>query len=145
MVYVRDILVEKGSHMVTISPQAPVHTAVILMNDHKIGSLLVLEEGRLVGILTERDILLHVVAAERNARTLRVEEAMTRDVVCCRPHTSLEEARGVMKNRRVRHLPVLGEEDQVVGVISIGDLNAHQVTNQEQTIYLLQEYIHGHV
>jgi CBS domain-containing protein len=122
-----------------------VHTAVILMNDHKIGSLLVLEEGRLVGILTERDILLHVVAAERNARTLRVEEAMTRDVVCCRPHTSLEEARGVMKNRRVRHLPVLGEEDQVVGVISIGDLNAHQVTNQEQTIYLLQEYIHGHV
>jgi CBS domain-containing protein len=145
MVYVRDILVEKGPHMVTISPQATVHTAVILMNDHKIGSLLVLEERRLIGILTERDILLHVVVEERNARTLRVEDAMTRDVVCCRPHTSLEEARGVMKNRRVRHLPVVAAEGEVVGVISIGDLNAHQVTHQEQTIYLMEEYIHGHV
>jgi CBS-domain-containing membrane protein len=68
---------------------------------------------------------------------------MTRDLVCCRPHTEMEEARSVMKHRRIRHLPVLSEDDHVVGVISIGDLNAYQADTQERTIYLLQEYIHG--
>jgi CBS-domain-containing membrane protein len=67
---------------------------------------------------------------------------MTRDVVCCRPHTELEEARSVMKHRRVRHLPVMADDGSVLGLISIGDLNAHQVDFQERTIYLLQEYIH---
>jgi CBS domain-containing protein len=143
MASVLDILAGKGRHLFTIPPRATVYAAAVVMNEHKIGSLLVMDDGRLVGILTERDILMRVVADQRDANTTQVEEAMTRDVVCCRPHTDAEEAKSVMKHRRVRHLPVVGEEDEVVGLLSIGDLNAYHVDYQERTIYLLKEYIHG--
>jgi CBS domain-containing protein len=143
MASVNEILAGKGRHVATISPRATVYSAAIFMNEQRIGSLLVMDEGRMVGILTERDILTHVVADQRDANTTQVEDVMTRDVVCCRPHTDMEEARSVMKHRRIRHLPVVVEEGEVVGVISIGDLNAYQVDYQERTIYLLQEYIHG--
>ena len=143
MAHVSDILAGKGRHMVTISAQATVFTAATLMNDHKIGSLLVLDEGRLVGILTERDILKRVVADQRDPNTARVGEVMTSDVICCRLNTDLEEASSVMKNRRIRHLPVIAEEGGVIGLVSIGDLNAYQVDHQERTIHLLQGYIHG--
>lgn len=145
MATVCDLLSVKGRHLFTISAHATVYHAATIMNEHKIGSVLVLNEGRLSGILTERDILVHVVAGQRNANTMRVQEAMTQDVVCCRPHTTIEEARGVMKNRRIRHLPVVAEAGDVVGLISIGDLNAYQADTQERTIYQLQEYIYGYV
>lgn len=141
MATVSDILAGKGRHLITISSQATVYQAAVMMNEQKIGSLLVLDEGRLVGILTERDILMRVVADQRDAVTTRVEEVMTRDIICCRPHTEMEEARSVMKHRRIRHMPVITEEGDLVGVLSIGDLNAYQVDHQERTIYLLQEYI----
>ena len=70
---------------------------------------------------------------------------MTSEVVCCRPETSLEEARGSMMNRRIRHLPVVDDQENMVGLISIGDLNAYDGFAQEQTIYLLQEYLYGRV
>src|SRR6266511_5617030 len=136
MATVSDILAGKGRHLITVSAHASVYHAAIAMNEQKIGSLLVLEEGRLVGILTERDILERVVADQRDAHATPVEEVMTRDVVCCRPHTDVEEARSVMKHRRVRHLPVVAEEGDVVGILSIGELNAYQVDYQERTIYL---------
>src|SRR5688572_20080670 len=96
MATINDILAGKGRHLFSVSSQATVFSAAILMNEHKIGSLLVLEDGRLVGILTERDILRRIVAEQRDAAATRVEEVMTRDVVCCRLHTDLEEARSVM-------------------------------------------------
>jgi CBS-domain-containing membrane protein len=68
---------------------------------------------------------------------------MTTEMVCCQPHTPLEEARGVMKNRRIRHLPVLDEAMQLCGLISIGDLNAWETHDHELTIHVLQEYIYG--
>jgi CBS domain-containing protein len=143
MASVSEILAAKGRHLNTISPEASVYDAAVLMNEHKIGSLLVMAEGRLVGIFTERDILRRVVAAQRDPAVTPVGEVMTCDVACCRPHTDLEEARSVMKNRRIRHLPAVADGGEVVGVISIGDLNAYQVDTQERTIYQLQEYIHG--
>jgi CBS domain-containing protein len=143
MASVRDLLAGKGRRLITVSPRATVFAAAVIMNEHKIGSLLVMDEGQLVGILTERDILLRVVADQRDANHTDVGEVMTRDVVCCRPHTDLEEAKSVFKHRRIRHLPVLTEEGEVVGLISIGDLNAYQVDEQERTIFQLQEYIHG--
>jgi CBS domain-containing protein len=104
-----------------------------------------MDEGRLIGVITERDILQRVVAPGRNAATTRVEEVMTSEIVCCRLHTTVEEASGVMKNRRLRHLPVVSEEGEMQGLISIGDLNAAQSHDQEQTIHLLHEYIYGYV
>ena len=143
MASVNDILAGKGRHLITIAPQATVYLAAVLMNERKIGSVMVMEDGQLVGILTERDILVRVVADQRDANATQVGEVMTTDVVCCRPHTPVEESKSVMKHRRIRHLPVLGLDDELVGLISIGDLNAYQVDYQERTIYQLQEYIHG--
>jgi CBS domain-containing protein len=143
MATVNDILAVKGRHLITISTEATLFAAAALMTDRKIASLLVMEEGRLVGILTERDFLINVVTQQRDPHTTSVGEAMTRDIICCRPHTELEEAKSVMKHRRVRHLPVMDDDGDVVGLISIGDLNAYQVDFQERTIYLLQEYIYG--
>ena len=143
MARVSDILADKGRQMVTISPEATALTAAALMNDQKIGSLLVLNDGRLIGMLTERDVLKRIVAEQRDPNSTRVAEVMTSDVICCRPHTEIEEARSVMKHRRIRHLPVVEDEGVVIGLISIGDLNAHHVDCQERTICLLQEYIHG--
>jgi len=140
---VREILGNKGRHMNTVSQHANVFEAAVLMNEHKIGSLLVIQDGRLIGILTERDILRRVVAEERDARHTSVGEVMTRDVVCCRLHTDMEEARVVMRDQRIRHLPVMSEQEEVVGLISIGDLNAYQVQHHERTIYQMQEYIYG--
>jgi CBS domain-containing protein len=145
MATVKDILQNKGSQVLTISPSATAFEAALLMNEHKVGSLLVLEGGRLTGIITERDILQRVVAQRRDPGECPIQEIMTTELVCGQPHTTVDEARGVMKNRRIRHLPVLSEEGDLLGLISIGDLNAHENHAHEQTIYLLQEYIAGHV
>jgi CBS domain-containing protein len=145
MISIRDILAEKGGQVVTISAQESVHAAAVLMDARKIGSLMVMQEGCLIGLLTEREILQQVVVEQRDANSTRVDEVMSTDVACCRPHTSLEEARSVMKNRRIRHLPVVAESGEVIGIISIGDLNAYQVDSQERTICQLQEYIYGYV
>lgn len=143
MATVREILFNKGTHIETIGPEATVYAAAVQMNEHKIGALVVLADDRLVGIITERDILQRVVAQRLDAADTLVEDVMTAEVVCCRNETSIDEARGVMKNRRIRHLPVVDDRDRLLGLISIGDLNAYQTTTQEQTIHLLHEYIYG--
>jgi len=144
MAAVRDILANKGSHVMSVGPEATVLDAATLMNDQKIGALIVLEQGRVVGMFTERDVLRRVVGERRDPATTKVCEVMTAEVVCCRPDTELDEARTAMKTRRIRHLPVVeGGNDTLHGVVSIGDLNAHMANTQEQTIHLLQEYLYG--
>jgi CBS domain-containing protein len=142
---VRDILGNKGGHVQSIGPEASVLNAALLMNEHKIGSLIVLDGGRVVGIFSERDILQRVVVSRRDPADTKVNEVMTTEVICCRPHTTLDESRGVMKNRRIRHMPVLDDNDQLCGLISIGDLNAHAMHEHESTIHVMEEYIHGRV
>ena len=132
----------KGSQVLTVGPDASVLQAVILMNDHKVGALVVTTGKDVAGMFTERDLLRRVVGESRDPATTRVAEVMTTEVVCCTPATSLEEARGAMKNRRIRHLPVV-VDGQLCGLISIGDLNAHQITSQEHTIHLMHEYLYG--
>jgi CBS domain-containing protein len=145
MVTVRDILTHKGSQVLTIHRDASVLEAALLMNQHRVGSVVVTEDSRIAGIFTERDILRRIVAERRDPATTRVADVMTAEVVCCTPETALEEARGAMKHRRIRHLPVADGDGRLLGLVSIGDLNAHQATSQEQTIYLLHEYLYGRV
>ena len=142
---VKSILGDKGSHVWSVGPGASVLDAAVLMNEHKIGALVVMEGGRLVGIFTERDVLRRVVGEARNPTATRVADVMTSELVCCSPDTTLEEARGVMKNRRIRHLPVLDGEGELLGLVSIGDLNARQEHAREQHIHLLNEYLYGRV
>jgi CBS domain-containing protein len=144
MATVSDILAVKGSDVRAIGPETTVYEAAVKMNEGKIGSLAVLLDDRLAGIITERDILQRVVAERRDPSTTTVADIMTSEVVCCRPHTSIEEARGVMMTRRIRHLPVLDDQGNLRGMISIGDLNAHEAHSQERTIHLLHEYIYGY-
>jgi CBS domain-containing protein len=143
MATVKDILAVKGSRVLSIHPDATALEGAQLMNEHKIGSLLVMDEDRIVGMFTERDILHRIVAEERSPSNTHVAEVMTTEVVCCKPQTTIDEARGAMKNRRIRHLPVVNDAGRLLGMISIGDLNAYESHNHEVTIHILEEYIHG--
>ncbi|MGF1582052.1 MAG: CBS domain-containing protein [Gemmataceae bacterium] len=145
MATVEELLRGKGTSVHRISPETSVYDAACVMNQHRVGSLLVEEDDRLVGIFTERDILQRVVAQRRDADDTLVRYVMTTEVACCHLHTSVDEARGVMKNRRIRHLPVVDGQGSILGLISIGDLNAHENTTQEKTISLLEQYIAGRV
>jgi CBS domain-containing protein len=143
MATVKDILAVKGSHVLSVGPEATALDAAVLMNQHKVGSLVVLSGGQLIGIISERDILTRVVVPRLDPGRALVQDVMTVEVVCCQLHTPLEEARGVLKNRRIRHLPVVDDANQLLGLISIGDLNAHEAHDHELTIHILHEYIQG--
>jgi CBS domain-containing protein len=143
MATVREILARKGGQVFTTGKGTTVLEAALLMNEHKIGALVVLEGGQVAGMFTERDVLQRVVGQRRDPATTTVGEVMSTEVVCCTAETTLEEARGAMKNRRIRHLPLVDGEGRLQGLVSIGDLNAYEASNQEQTIYLLQEYLYG--
>jgi CBS domain-containing protein len=137
------ILASKGAHVLTVGKEATVLQAALLMNEHKIGALVVTEEERIIGMFTERDVLRRVVGEQRDPSATKVCDVMTTEVACCTRETTLEEARGAMKNRRIRHLPVTDGDGRLHGLISIGDLNAHQMTSQEQTIHMMHEYLYG--
>ena len=145
MAQVRELLERKGSHVLTIDPAASVLRAAVLMNEYRVGSLVAVEDGRVVGMFTERDLLQRVVGERRDPAATRVGEVMTAAVVCCSPETTVDEARGVMRDRRIRHLPVADPDGRLLGLISIGDLNAQLQAAQEQTVFLLTEYIQGRV
>lgn len=136
---VANLLRSKGRQVVTIDPDATVVQAARLMNAHRIGSVVVVSDGRPVGIFTERDVLTRVVAAERNAATTRVRETMTERVLTCTPETSLEAVRHTMRSERVRHLPVI-EDGKLCGMVSIGDLNTAEVKVLCETISYLEQY-----
>jgi CBS domain-containing protein len=145
MATIRDLLSIKSPQVLSIAPEASSLDAAILMNERKVGSLLVMDPETVVGIITERDLLQRVLVERRDPAETTVGEVMTQEVLCCKPHTTIEEARTVMKNRRIRHLPVVDEAGQLRGLISIGDLNAFEAYSQEQTIHVMTEYIHGRV
>lgn len=143
MLKVRDILAHKDARIWSIDRTASVLQAAQLMNEHRIGCLVVLEFGQVVGIFTERDVLQRVVAEGRKPAETAVGDVMTDEVVCCTLDTPLDEASAAMKNRRIRRLPVVDGTNQMVGMISIGDLNAFHASSQERTIHFLHEYLYG--
>jgi CBS domain-containing protein len=145
MATVRDLLAKKGNRVWTITEDASVMDAARIMNEHKIGALVVTAGAEVVGIFSERDVLRRVVVERRDPVITPVADVMTREVFCGTMETSIEEARSAMKTRRIRHLPVVDEQQQLLGLISIGDLNAHDIADHEQTIYLMNEYLYGRV
>lgn len=142
MATVQVVLARKGGQVVTIGVSDTVLTAATLMNERGIGGLVVLDGDKVAGMFTERDILRRVVAKRRDPAATPVRDVMTTPVAFCRGETTLEECRAVMTDRRIRHLPVVDEKG-VCGIVTIGDLMAHEVTEQEATIQYLNEYIFG--
>jgi len=140
---VSDILAAKGSAVLEIDAEATVFDAVSKMVEGNVGSLLVTDGGRLVGIVTERDYLRRVAIVGRDERTTPVREVMSAPIVYTTPESSIEECMAVMTERRIRHLPVLTESREVMGVVSIGDLVKFQSREQSAQIKFLEEYISG--
>ncbi len=137
---VRDLLTRKRAEVVSIAPSDTVLAAAQLMNQHGIGGLVVLEEGALVGVFTERDIMRRVVATGRNPANTPVRDVMTAPVISCLPATSIEECGAILSGKRIRHLPVI-EARELIGLVTSGDLLAFQVTEKTATIEYLNNYM----
>lgn len=140
-----DVLSEKGMNVYSVSPHDSVLEATRQMNRHKIGAIMVLNGEKVAGIFTERDVLQRVIGEEIDPADISVGEVMTRDVVCCGADTTLEEMSEIMRSRRIRHIPICDEDGKLMGLISIGDINAHHATQQSMQIHYLNEYIYGRV
>jgi CBS domain-containing protein len=140
MVTVKDILDRKGSNVVTIVPDDSVLTAAKLMNQLRIGGVVVAEDGEIVGIFTERDILRRVVAERLDPAKTPIRDVMTSPVTTCRPEAPLDEVRALITEKRVRHIPV-ANEDGLCGIVTSGDLVAHQTEEQADTIQYLNSYM----
>jgi len=137
---VEQVLKEKGQNVSTIGPEASVYDAIKKMADENIGSLVVLEDGKLVGIFTERHYARNVFLKGRSSPNTTVGEIMSTRVVCARPEQTVEECMAVMTDKGVRHLPVL-DHKKVVGLVSIGDLVESIISDQAFVIEQLETYI----
>ena len=139
---VKQILETKGKAVFSITEDATAMDAAMVMNELHIGALVVTRGEKVVGIFTERDILNRVVAQQRDPAATVVRDVMTTPVACCLPETTLEECKGVMTEKRIRHLPVV-KEGKLMGIITSGDILALEKAERIQTIKYLKEYIHG--
>jgi CBS domain-containing protein len=137
---IANVLQLKGNDVVTVSPETTVLVAVQLMNERRIGALMVLDRGRPVGIFTERDVLVRVVAAGVDPKTTPVSEVMTRGPVVVSSEVTVGQAMMVITERRCRHLPVI-DDARLCGLISIGDLTSWLVRHQQRTIDDLHDYM----
>lgn len=142
MAMLSQLLGAKGHEVYSVAPGASVLEAVRLMAERHIGALLVIDEGRLVGILSERDYARKVVLNGRNSTSTAVREIMSAPVVTVAPEKTVDDAMRLMTARRIRHLPVVRGE-AVVGVVSIGDLVKAVIEDQRHTIDDLRSYIQG--
>lgn len=137
---VRDLLVRKGTVVVSIAPSHTVLDAAHLMNDKGIGGVVVLDEGRLVGIFTERDIMRRVVAAGRDPKLTLISDVMTTDCLTITDDVQIPVCRAMMSTRRIRHLPVM-KDGGLVGVVTSGDILAFEVMQAEAQIEQLEKYV----
>ncbi len=136
------LLQNKGRAIYAISPDATVFEAIEQLAEKNIGALLVTEGARLIGVFSERDYARKIALQGRNSRETRVREIITGQVISVQPRTSVPECLRLMTEHRVRHLPVIDNE-QIVGLLSIGDLVNWIISEQRATIHHLESYIAG--
>jgi CBS domain-containing protein len=139
---VREVLRKKGDQVYSVGPLSTVIDAVNVMNDHHVGAVLVMESGEPVGIFSERDVLVRVVAAHRDPRQTLVRDVMTTRLHTTSPDEPLLSVMALMTERRCRHVPVM-EDDALVGLISIGDITKATQRNLQQEVRELSSYISG--
>ena len=142
MTRVSEILRGKGTDVLKIDASATVFEALVKIVDKNVGSILVTDGGEVVGIMTERDYLRKIAVLGRTSHNTKVREIMSSPLVYVTPETSLEETMAIMTDRRIRHLPVV-ENDDVIGILSIGDVVKFQSREQSFQIQYLTEYISG--
>jgi len=136
------ILDTKGHDVFFVEPGASIKQAVEAMNEHRIGSLLVIDQGKVTGIFTERDVLTRVFGSGKDPAATPVSEVMTRNPISVEPTITVEEAMGIVTEKRCRHLPV-EENGTIIGLVSIGDLTRRVAHLQKEEIEHLTKYITG--
>lgn len=142
MKLVHHLLESKGKDIITTAEDVSVFEAIDLMADLKVGSLIVMQDGKMIGIVTERDYARKVILKGRSAKGTLVGEIMSTEVVTATPKQTVRECMTLMTERRIRHLPVV-ENDEVIGLISIGDLVKAIISEQQEEIEQLEKYISG--
>lgn len=140
MIRMKDILVHKGNHVWSIGMDSTVFEALALMAEKDIGALLVMEDGKVKGLFSERDYARKVILKGRASQQTNISEVMTNRVICTSPDHSAEECMALMTEKRVRHLPVV-DNNKMVGLISIGDIVKAIISDQQFTIEVLEKYI----
>ncbi len=137
---VSSVLRRKGSEVWFAAPDQTVYEAIERMADKGVGALLVISAGELVGIISERDYTRKVILRGKSSKTTLVSEIMTSPVIVATPDQAVDECMGIITRNRIRHLPIV-ENNKVLGIVSIGDLVNWVVSEQEETIEHLQDYI----
>ncbi|MHC4994151.1 MAG: CBS domain-containing protein [Planctomycetota bacterium] len=143
MANVRDLLAIKGNAVHTVGRNVTVLSATQRMNEQKIGAMIVVEKDQVIGMFTERDVLRRVVAEQRDSAMTRVGGVMTRKVISCSPDHELQDVRSIMMEWHIRHLPVVCPKEGLVGMISIGDLNAWSIHNGQVEIEFMKDFVYG--
>jgi len=138
---VLDMLRSRSRLLVTASATETVLDAIRRMNDEHVGSVLVMERLRLVGIFTERDVLRRVVGSRLPPDRTRLSDVMTTDLVCCGPETTIDSVAELMRSRRIRHVPVVDVDGFVAGLVSIGDVNAWRFSRCEVALHQVEDYV----
>ncbi len=131
---------KKHKEVISIAPNRPVFDALVILAEYKIGALAVLENGKLVGIFSERDYAREVVLQGRSSKTTQIHEVMTHKVLFGKPDDKVDYAMSLMSENRIRHFPVV-EDEKVVGMLSIGDLVKETIAYQKDLIKQLESYI----
>jgi CBS domain-containing protein len=140
MTTVKQLLESKPAGVVTIAPEASVLDALALMAEHDIGAVMVVDQDRVVGIMSERDYARKVILQNQSSREITVARIMTDRVVYVQPAQTVDECMALMTDKRIRHLPVM-DADRLIGVVSIGDLVRATISEQDFAIKQLERYI----
>jgi CBS domain-containing protein len=135
-------LLENKKTIFSVAPDCLIYDALIVLAEHKIGAVLVMEGDHLAGIFSERDYAREVVLKGRSSKTSTVSEVMSTKLITVTPEQNVEECMNLMSGKRIRHLPVI-ENDKVLGILSIGDLVHETIAYQQFLIKQLESYIQG--
>ena len=143
MTTVKQVIEQKGNTIFSVRSSDTVEDVLVLMRDHRVRSILVVDDGVLAGIVSQGDCAIKVLLPNNNPKQVAVSKIMTAKPLTVTPSNSLEECMAIMVHKHIRHLPVL-EANKVVGVISVGDLVKSIIEHQDSQIKFLETYIHGH-
>ncbi len=137
------VLKEKGSAVWSVPPDITVYEALELIAQKNIGAVLVMDGNNLLGVFSEREYARRIILAGRSSKATKISEVMVSQPLTIAPDASVDDAMRKMTEHRVRHLPVVGQDGRVAGIVSIGDLVKWIITAHERTIEQLQNYISG--
>ncbi|MBC7755521.1 MAG: CBS domain-containing protein [Bdellovibrio sp.] len=133
---------KKHKEIISIAPNRPVFDALVILAEYKIGALAVIQDGKLVGIFSERDYAREVILQGRSSKTTQISEVMTAEVITGKPTDLVENTMSIMSEKRIRHLPVV-DGDKLIGMLSLGDLVKETIAYQQRLIRELEGYIKG--